>query len=95
MEEYDPASDTWKECTPIEGPRMAMGCTVLADKIYLIGGMTPETGELYRAIDRVDVYDSKSHSYVLIVHFFLYQYLRVMFFDVIREPLTRHVTRNA
>lgn len=63
VEEYDPASDTWKECTPIEGPRMAMGCTVLADKIYLIGGMTPETGELYRAIDRVDVYDSKSHSW--------------------------------
>lgn len=62
-EEYDPASDVWKEGTPLDLPRMAMGCATVGDVIYVVGGMTPETDELYRAVDRVDIYDPKSHSW--------------------------------
>lgn len=62
-EVYDPASDTWTEGTPLDIPRMAMGCATVGDVIYVAGGLTPDTGELYRAVDRVDIYDPKSNSW--------------------------------
>ncbi|KAK8787795.1 hypothetical protein V5799_022425 [Amblyomma americanum] len=62
-EEYDPASDTWKECTPLDVPRMAVGCATVGDVIYVVGGMIPETGDFYRAVDRVDIYCPKTHTW--------------------------------
>ncbi|XP_064478409.1 alpha-scruin-like [Ornithodoros turicata] len=62
-EEYDPTSDAWKDGGTLPEPRTATGCCVLNDKIWLIGGMATETGELYRAVDRVDIYDPKGHSW--------------------------------
>ncbi|KAL1450271.1 hypothetical protein MTO96_028095 [Rhipicephalus appendiculatus] len=61
-EEYDPSSDTWRECTPLDVPRMAVGCATVADVIYVVGGMVPEADDLYRAVDRVDIYDPKTHT---------------------------------
>ncbi|XP_049523034.1 alpha-scruin [Dermacentor silvarum] len=62
-EEYDPASDTWREGTPLDVPRMAVGCATVGDVIYVVGGMVPESDELYRAVDRVDIYDPKTHTW--------------------------------
>lgn len=62
-EEYDPASDTWREGTPLDMPRMAVGCATVGNVIYVVGGMVPEADDLYRAVDRVDIYDPKAHTW--------------------------------
>ncbi|KAH7968871.1 hypothetical protein HPB52_012068 [Rhipicephalus sanguineus] len=62
-EEYDPSSDTWKECTPLDVPRMAVGCATVADDIYVVGGLVPEADDVYRAVDRVNIYDPKTHTW--------------------------------
>jgi len=38
VEEYDPATDTWKAKSPIPAPALALSASVLGGRIYAIGG---------------------------------------------------------
>jgi N-acetylneuraminic acid mutarotase len=58
--EYDPARDSWVTKAPMPLSRIDMGFAVLDDKIYIIGGRTPEG---HNGVDTVDVYDPSTDTW--------------------------------
>lgn len=63
VEEYDPATDTWKEKKNMPTPRLGLGTCVVNGKIYAIGGMTPDSVFWSGLRDIVEVYDPRTDTW--------------------------------
>src|SRR5213594_1270071 len=56
--EYDPAHDSWKALAPMPIKRGAASAAVVGDKIYVIGGATPQRG-----LGTVQTYDPNTNTW--------------------------------
>ncbi|XP_072020805.1 kelch-like protein 18 isoform X2 [Amphiura filiformis] len=58
VEIYEPISDSWKIAKPMTTPRSRVGVTVLAGRLYAIGGYDGQA-----RLNTVEVYDSRSNDW--------------------------------
>ncbi len=59
VEEYDPATDTWKKRADMPTPRYGLTCAAVNGKIYAIGGLD----EFYNPVSTVEVYDPATNTW--------------------------------
>ncbi len=57
VEEYDPATDTWRERTPLPGGLHHAGIGVVNDRIYVIGGFELSQLSIWSPVTSVYEYD--------------------------------------
>lgn len=62
VEEYDPATDTWTSKTDMPTGRSFLECSVIDDKIYVIGGNDSEGG-WGASLATVEVYDPATDTW--------------------------------
>jgi hypothetical protein len=60
VEEYDPATDSWRSRADMPTARLGMTAGVVNDKCYVIGGATEPGGE---GLNRVDEYDPVTNDW--------------------------------
>jgi N-acetylneuraminic acid mutarotase len=58
VDEYDPATHTWRSRAPMPSARMGLGVVAVSGKIYAIGGVNPIT-----PVNAVEVYDPATNSW--------------------------------
>jgi N-acetylneuraminic acid mutarotase len=58
VEEYDPQTDTWTTKSFLPSPRWGLSCSVVDDKIYVIGGCMDDTG-----LSTVELYDPAANTW--------------------------------
>ncbi len=49
VEVYDPATDTWNQTSDMPTAKWGHSASVVAGKVYIIGGIVPSIGELFEA----------------------------------------------
>jgi subtilisin family serine protease len=60
---YDPATDSWETFDgPLATPRLAAGAATFDGKMYIFGGVNPDTGDY---LTSVEVYDPASDSWAV------------------------------
>jgi hypothetical protein len=62
---YDPATQTWTTCAPLPTLRHRLAATVVADKLYAVGGMVRDETARDKAkhLDIVEVYDPATNCW--------------------------------
>lgn len=66
MDEYDPATETWKELPDAPRPRDHFQAAVIGDRLYVAGGRlsSAKTGDTFKlSVPEVDVYDFKAGTW--------------------------------
>jgi hypothetical protein len=58
---YDPATDSWELKAPAKHPRDGVGCGIINNKIYIIGGRADFSGPY--GLDKNEVYDPSSDTW--------------------------------
>jgi N-acetylneuraminic acid mutarotase len=61
LQEYDPATDKWRELAPMPAGASHVGAAVLDGKLYVAGGFTMNVH--LNPVDRFFVYDPKTNSW--------------------------------
>ncbi|HNW91887.1 MAG TPA: kelch repeat-containing protein [bacterium] len=61
VESYDPASNSWREETPMPTPRANVACATYRDEIYVFGGTSANCGP--EKLATVEVYNTRTHTW--------------------------------
>src|SRR5437016_11996965 len=63
VEEYNPATDTWRERAPLPGGLHHAGIGVVNDRLYVIGGVERSLFSVWSPVTTVYEYDPAAHRW--------------------------------